>query len=371
MFAVLGVSAVLAGGVAVEVAPVERPTLVLTVVGDEAWQQRAIEVVEAHLRTAGVNVVVIPPDDARPDLSTRIDWARARRDEHAALGVVWIDAQDPRQLLLYLVDASDDRALVRSIPRAGMSEAESLEASGVIARSITAALLAGAEIGMTPVEPPPTPTPEPARGSPPEPPAPEPAPAPTLRWPRLAIAALYGGHNFADRLPWVHTVGLELAGRPLPALSLGIGYAFGIPARVDEPAVEFVLQRNPVSAFAGFHGRLGDRLAIDLRGTATVDIVRQRVVRVPSGSTAQADGTRVLFSLGAGARLWVFPWRTLGLFAGIGLDVVTNRFSYVVVRGERTEILTPHIIRGLASAGIGYGFIDRPRRDTRFRRTRH
>lgn len=348
--------------VASPAAPADEATLVLGAVGDLEVQHRAVEVIASHVGGAGVRVLVEQSHLAAADLGEQIAWARDVGSRHQAVGVFWIDARDD-ELLLYLIDRSGDRVLVRTVPKDPQSPAASYEAVGVVARSITEALLAGATIGMQEVA-----------VAEPEPPAPaEPEVEPIeidvverpSPWHRLNVTLGYRGASFADELPWLSGIGAELSARPRRAFVLGLSYAFFFPDYAQHPSIIFSVQRNAASAFAGLHAGVGRRLAVDLRGIATVDVVRQRVLEVASDLDAAPDSTRVLFSLGADARLWIYAWRGFGFFAGVGLEVVTNPFSYVVVQEGRDVALDTHRVRGVATAGLGYGFWLLPPRERR------
>jgi hypothetical protein len=300
-----------------------------------------------------------PLEDA--DLTKQVAWARAAGLRHDAVGVFWLDARDEAQLLLYLIDRSGDRVLVRTVPKDPESPAATYEAVGVVARSITEALLGGATIGMKELDVP-EPEPTPAAAPPPDVPKPDQTPAP---WHRLNVTLGYRGSSFADQLVWQSGIGAELSARPRRAFELGLGYTFFVPAYAEHPLIIFSVQRHTPSAFAGLHAAVGRRAAIDLRGVATLDVVRQRVIEVAPELDGKPNSSRVLFSLGAETRLWVYAWRSFGFFAGIGLDIVTNPFAYVVVQEGRDVALETHRVRGVASAGLGYGFWLLPARKRR------
>jgi hypothetical protein len=329
--------------------------LVLSVVESVEDHERAGAVVSSQLGAAVT--VRMEPAAADVSLAERLAWARMLQVEHDAVGVVWIDAGLEGELLLYLIDGSGEQALVRTIPAAADSSAAQHEALSVIVRSIVEALLAGETIGMHAVE-------EHASVEPVEPVAEPETPAP-IRWPRLSIGLQVEGASFSDELPWLTAVGVELGVRPLPRLTLGIGYGFWFPATVVAPDIEFALQRNATSAFVGLHADAGRRLAVDLRAVGVLDIIRQRVVNVESDLTTDGGAARVVFGIAAQTRLWVSLYRRLGLFFGVGLEVLTNPFSYVIDHGGRNELLTLHRVRGTGVIGLGYGFVDRPARRRR------
>lgn len=341
----------------------QREVIVLAVLdrgsGEDAG--RAIEAFIAHLSGASVDVVVERPNVE--GLREQIAWAKKAVRMHGASGVFWLDLAPGEELMLYLVEPTGESALVRTIPRDPEGPRSTFEALGAIARSITVALLEGQRIGMKRVQ-----LPEPERS----PPVPAPVVGKQAESPRtnsfhlLRLSAQYVGTTFADDVPWQSGVGLDLSVRPLPALFLGLGYAYVFESRVVDPLATLTIQRNPIALFGGFHGRFTPVVAVEVEARVVVDAVRQGVIDVAEVEPpleAAGASTRMLVSGGASGRLLVFVYKCLALHASVGLDVVMNPFDYVVlVEGEQGLRFSPHRIRARATAGISCAFLSRPRK---------
>ena len=106
-------------------------------------------------------------------------------------------------------------------------------------------------------------------------------------------------------------------------------------------------------------GREGDVLAIFGRvarlGTTSVSVEMKVLAEDPA--------TRVLVGVGAATRWEVRPWRDLGIFLSVGVDVLLTTFNYVIRTedAQSQSLLTPHRMRGLAAAGVRYGLAQKGR----------
>ena len=277
----------------------------------------------------------------------------------------WIELPAEGDVLIYLVEPKGERALVRRIARSDEGTEATIEMAGLVVRSVATALVSGNEIGMKPVEtrpePPPEPTPEPEPEPPPKPdPDPDPGPEPPSDpsgIERLAIALDYRGGSFATEIPWQNGAGLRFSARPLRRLVVGADYHFLVAQTADGDDVRFRLQRNPVAAFAAL--RLGERaVQSDFGVELGIDPMRRRTL---DASNLDATEPAILWQGFAGAwgRLRFGGWRGIWLFAGLGLEVPFNRFEFVVREPERRVLVSPHAVRGRASAGIEFAFLPR------------
>lgn len=315
-------------------------------------------------------------DAALPEsvgLASQARWASGLAKEQGALGVFWIDLDDPQEAVLYLVTAEGDRVLARTIPRDAKNPAATGDAIGIIAGSITSALVGGAEIGMVEVaapDPEPEPTREPEH-APESEPAPQPSapptdvppgPGPTVvgpQWDRMRIDARYGGSSLADRAPWSSGFELGVAWRIRPIPYLSLGYRWGIPVRVEDSDVAFAVGRHGIRGAVGARLDVSRRLAIDLEAQASLDLQRSRPTRVDAGiETVQQ--TRSVVGTGAMARARLALGADVEATLGVGLEVALNRFDYAVFGPSGREVrLAPHLIRGQASVGISYSLLRR------------
>ncbi len=311
-------------------------------------------------------------DAALPEsagLASQARWASALAQEQGALGVFWIDLDDPQEAVLYLVTAQGDRVLARTIPRDAKNPAATGDAIGIIAGSITSALVGGAAIGMVEVvapEPEPEPEPEPLPAPEPIPPAPPTdvleAPEPNVaepQWDRLRIDARYGGSSLADRAPWSSGFELGVAWRIRPIPYVSLGYRWGIPVRVEDSDVAFAVNRHGIRGAVGARLGVSDRLAVDLEAQGSLDLQRSAPTRVDAGIET-VRGTRSVVGTGAMARARVALGAGVEATLGVGMEVALNRFDYAVFGPNGRDVrLAPHLIRGQASVGISYSLLRR------------
>ncbi len=374
------------GSPAVEVEDASGPAVVL---GHEppsdAVTSTATDKSTAVLRTfvqPHASVVLVPiPSDAS-SVAQRARWASTAARGHQALGVLWVDLTDEHDVVLYLVTVDGGRVLARTIPRDPENPAATWDALGIIAGSISSALVSGAEIGMVEVEPAtevvtdeaePTPTapspppldrpsPTSTAGAPvqPETAAEPEAPTDVLSpWPRLRADAGYTGSSFADQVPWAHAIAAALVWRIRPVPYVGLGYRGTLPVRIEDPDVGFVIARHAVRALVGTRLPINPTLAVDLEGQGAVDIHRSRSVRAAPGLRT-ADGTRAVAELGLRSRVRVRLARGVELYAAVGVDLALNRFDYAVFGLDGGDVrLAPHLVRGRLSLGLSYGFVRR------------
>lgn len=334
---------------------------------------RAREIMRSFVSTeASLAEVGMPPDVGT--LAEQARWAAQLARERNAVGVFWVDLDDADDVVLYLVVPSGDRVLARTIPRDAENPAATWDALGVIAGSISSALLGGAEVGMVEVEPEPEPAAEPELEPEPEPepesvvtsPPPSatenaPAPHEPLRpqWQRLRLSLGYVGASLANRAIWTNRIGLGFDWRIDPVPYLGLHYGWGIPIRVSDADLVFAVDRHVIEAHAGARLPASKRLAVDLEGLAALDLQRSRPIRSSPGIERQA-ATRPVWAVGARSRLRVRISRSVELFASLGVEAALNRFDYVVFSPNGADVrLSPHLVRGELALGASWGFLDR------------
>jgi hypothetical protein len=309
---------------------------------------RAFEALRVHLASGEVDVVFERSGPMSPGLHESLRWAEEAARSHGALGVFWLDLESDEDLVLSVADPDGKKVLTRRVPRDPESPAAAFEALGIIARTTVLAVLAGEEIGMRPV----------ASSGPVEPPVPE-----ARSFARLMIAAEYLGTNFADPMPWQHGVGLNVSGRPLEGLVLGLGYGFFVPDEVERERATLIVQRNPIEVRGGFHADLGRSVAVELLAQAFVDPIRARTTGVEPPLAPVDDSVRVLVSAG-GSSCWTwFPRRPVGFHLCAGVEALMSGFDYVVTDDEgRDVLLSPHAVRARVAGGMSYRFLWRARR---------
>jgi hypothetical protein len=305
--------------------------------------------------------------DAQTDLlvglsgeaSTRqwIEWATDAAREHDADGVFWIELPPEGDVLIFLVEPTGGRALVRRVERPE-SDAATVETIALVVRGLASALISGQEIGMRPVEPVPVPEPEPEPVPEPAPPPPQPPPPTTEPLRRLAVALDYRGSSFGTELPWQNALGLRFSGRPLQRFVLGLDYHFFIPRLVPGDPASFTVQRNPIALFAAL--RIGHApVQADFGFDVGVDLTVRRTTFADELSPEPAAVLPQGFAA-PWARLRVGGWRGVWLFVGVGAEIPFNHFDFVVRAPQREVLLTPHPVRARATAGVEWSFLARP-----------
>lgn len=347
----------------------EEGVVILAEAGGGAEQSRAQEVMRAFVGVeADVEETRLPGDLG--SLAERARWAAELAHERDALGVFWVELGDANDLLLYLAVPSGDRVLVRTIPKDRENPAATWDALGVITGSISSALVSGAEVGMVEVELPEVSEPEPDLAPVPDPdpppvreqeptPEPEPAPEPKPTWQRLTVSFAYVGASLASRAPWTHRVGVGLDWRIRPVPYVGVHYGWGVPIRVSDSDVAFVVSRHVVEARVGARLPAGRRLSIDLEGFGATDVQSSRSPRTAQG-IEQLSGVRSVAAVGSRSRVRVRVAPQVEVFGSFGVEAALNRFNYVVFSPNGADVrLAPHLVRGEVAIGAAFGFLDR------------
>jgi hypothetical protein len=289
----------------------------------------------------------------------QIRQAMALAKKHRARGVFWLDLSIDDDILLYLHEPKGLDTLMRRIPRTPESDAATFESLGVVVSSISTALVAGGEIGMTVVE-----LEEEIQPEAVVPPSVEPTPVPEepekprrRAWPLMRVGVGYLGNSFGDQLKWQHGIRLAVDFRPLRRMYLGVGGEYVFPSHVRHELVEIEIRRYPVDLHGGFRGEPVPTLALEAEAAATVEVLNRRSSRLLVEATPARDF--VVFSAGPRGRLVWNPVAGLELSIEAGLDVVVNNVDYVVqdnVEGERIEVLDAHQVRARVGGGVSYAF---------------
>ncbi|WP_044986922.1 hypothetical protein [Sorangium cellulosum] len=284
------------------------PVLVLaTFPGAGRIDERAIDLVAAHVRPLGVRLQVVRAGAPRRALHTLLPDARALADAWDARGVLWIDAGSSDELALYAVERGGDQVYGRRIPVPPGQTTAALESlaniAGAVAEELREGRIAGlAEVDVAAATAPPAAPPEPAAApapaaSPaaaadaaprPPPPAvergarPEAPPLPTL-----AVQVGYAGANFSGEVPWQSAAALRASWAPVDQAVLGLGYDLVPPVTLGDDWSSFELVRHPVSATGQLRLRLPRGFDLQLGARASVDIV-ERIPQPPAQPTASS-----------------------------------------------------------------------------------
>ncbi|WP_437607695.1 hypothetical protein WMF20_43450 [Sorangium sp. So ce834] len=276
------------------------PVLVLAAFpGAGRIDERAIDLVAAHVRPLGVRLQVVRSGASRPALHTLLPDARALADAWDARGVLWIDAGSADELALYAVERGGDQVYGRRIPVPPGQTTAALEAlaniAGAVAEELREGRIAGlAEVDVAAAAAPPAAPPEPAAPAPAAPPAAAagaaPGPPPPAverrarpeapRLPTLAVQVGYTGANLSDEVPWQSAAALRASWAPIDQAVLGLGYDLVPPATLGDDRSPFELVRHPVSATGQLRLRLPLGFDLQLGARACVDVVE----RIPQPS---------------------------------------------------------------------------------------
>ncbi|XXX75573.1 hypothetical protein WMF30_48780 [Sorangium sp. So ce134] len=282
------------------------PVLVLaTFPGAGSIDERAIDLVAAHVRPLGVRLQVVRRGAPRPALHTLLPDARALADAWDARGVLWIDAGSSGELALYAVERGGDQIYGRRIPVPPGQTTTALESlaniAGAVAEELREGRIAGlAEVDVAAASAPLTAPPEPA-AAPSAPPAATAAAAPSPpppaversarpvapRLPTLAVQVGYTGANFSGEAPWQSAAALRASWAPVEQAVFGLGYDLVPPATLGDERSPFELARHPVSATGQLRLRLPLGFDLQLGARASVDVVE----RTPQPSTQSTQSS--------------------------------------------------------------------------------
>ncbi|WP_437936692.1 hypothetical protein [Sorangium sp. So ce341] len=285
------------------------PVLVLAAFpGAGRIDERAIDLVAAHVRPLGVRLQVVRAGAPRRALHTLLPDARALADAWDARGVLWIDAGSNDELALYAVERGGDQVYGRRIPVPPGQTTAALESlaniAGAVAEELREGRIAGlAEVDVAATAAPSAAPPEPAAApAPAAPPAASPAaaadaapgpPPPRVergarpeapRLPTLAVQVGYAGANFSGEVPWQSAAALRASWAPVDRAVLGLGYDLVPAATLGDDRSPFELVRHPVSATGQLRLRLPLGFDLQLGARASVDVV-ERIPQPPAQPT--------------------------------------------------------------------------------------
>jgi hypothetical protein len=290
--------------------------------------------------------------------------ARDVLQQHAAaaplLARIWLDARAADRAMLYVVNTSSDRFLLRVVPLEAGYDEVARESLGNIVESAIDALLAGGQIGVSreqaeaqvvreigPLEPaaPPPPKDEPAT------PAADPAPLLDM------FAVSYRAETLHGVAAFRHGPELSAAfggnGAAQPALFTFLSAGYRLPSTWSAEPLAARLDGAGFRALFGLRGASG---ALVLRAALGVGIEALRVEAQTSSAFAAREAQWLAAPIVAalsGAELHLSGSYSLFFAASAEFDAAGNHFD-VVDDQAITHSLTPWRLRPLALLGIAF-----------------
>jgi hypothetical protein len=304
----------------------------------------------AQFALIDATLVFEPETAGDASLSARLAEAQSQAASHDAIAVFWLDTQASGRWFLHMMDAKDERVIVRPVDATGERRPAAIEAVAVMTRSSARALIEDVPEPIAPAAPPPT-APQPA------------APAPRRDWLRLWLG--YAGSDFASEVDWQHGVELGAAWLGFAPFYGGLSFFWVPPIQVNAERASFSLQRTPFAAQLGYslsaqqlsmNAELGFVLDWLHRPASTKGMVAGENLEAHAAS----DGLIAALAPRLRAELRVLP--VLGLYAGGGLDILLNTFPYIANRqgascdqpGVCETLLQPKRYRPVAELGLSF-----------------
>jgi hypothetical protein len=309
--------------------------------------------------------------DSKGSLSSHLSLAQdlaARRD---AVAVFWIDAPADGHWLLHMMDAQNERVIVRPVNAGGERRSAAIEAVAVMTRSSTRALMEDQPeraASVTSEDGTPTAPAVDAAGSKAAAPAtsgaqpnsesgPSGEAAPARHsdqdWLRLWIG--YTGDHFAREVDWQHGIAFGVSYLGFVPWYGGVTFALTPAIDISSPSIAFSLRRLPMAARFGYRF-VQDRISLDAEVGFLLEWLHRSPAekRVPNVTTGKdpTDGLLAALAPRVRAELRVLP--AVGLYAGGGLDILLNDFAYVSDEPERLLLLQPNRFRPVAELGISF-----------------
>jgi hypothetical protein len=345
-----------------EAAPAsERSHLVLFLMPADAGESQALrDALSAQFALIDAQLVFEPEGrENEGSLSRRLSLAQELAGKRGAIAVFWIDLPADGHWLLHMMDAEEDRVVVRGVDASGERRQAAIEAVAVMTRSSTRALIEDESLAAA-SPPPPTPLPPPT-------PAPAPAPEPQKSQPETAspepppdllrMWVGYSGDRFAREV-WQHGIFLGAGFLGFAPLYAGAGFTLMPAIDVVSDTVRFSVRRLPFTVRAGYRLRRG-KLSLDAEAALVIDWLHRPPAerRFPTeGLDVSPNGSRDAFLLALGphlrGELRVAP--AVGLYAGGGLDILLSDFAYISSGVDAAELFSPEQIRPVAELGISF-----------------
>jgi hypothetical protein len=347
---VCGLAAVMWAAVAATLARADsmRPTVVFFAPAQLSQEERGAleDAIGAQLSLLPATFRFEVPRRVPADVDDRLQVARQTANAYGALAVFWLEVtRNGGPWYLYAVDARGERMITRPLTSHTASPEADVEATALIVRATTEALLHGAPL--------PAETPRRETSLPPR--APWPVELQRLGESALRVTAAYSGSTFARQLPWEHGFALRAAWLWPTGPYVGVGYTFIPSLHFPLEPVQFNIDRYPFAIFAGlrfaferftFSGEIGGELEIRSR----------RTLAASDGFTPGPEQRKTIYNVcpKLEAEFAVVPW--LVVFLNVGIDAVLGNFAYTTSNletGEKAMILDPHWIRLTSQVGLG------------------
>ncbi|MDC0745324.1 hypothetical protein [Polyangium mundeleinium] len=360
-----------------------QPVLVLLVAKGvrSPLEERAVTLVAAHVRSAGVTLKQVERPASSSATGDRIADARAVANDEGTKGVLWVEIGPQDELVLHLLEKEGGRVFRRGVPAPAGQTSAALEALANIAGSAAAELvIEGHIVTMTSLEsadagssPAPAAEAVPVSAPPPAPPPPEtrapaPVPAPRVTPPpeapaqpsfrRLLLSAGYTGGTFASEASWQSALALSAWWAPAPNARVGLGYEmlFEEYIKGSSSPLDVDLSRHPIVLSGGYRFLFGGRWDVDLGARSTVDIVVRDPHPVPPSAAPSptpstppplrhAVDTLVSVAPTVGLGFRIVDRLRLGAWAGV--DVPLNRLSTTNQRRIDLQIAPVRFLGGL------------------------
>lgn len=292
---------------------------------------------------------------------TRTRVAQTIAEQEQAQVVIWLETEREGRWLLHVLDAAQSKVVVRPLDARDAQRPAAIEAVGVLAREASRAVFV--EHAAEPPKPSvaieaPTPAPSAQTATP----APPPRAAATDRGLQWRFGLGYVGSDFAPEARFSH--GAALSARLDFAEHLFAGLSAGLFERAEPSAAPFSVGRIALSVHGGYRAALLSGVWVDAELGVCLDVLdrRARAVASPPNTeiTTSEDTTRVTVGLCPRARLEYKPLQLLGIFAGLGVDVLLTNLTYAATRAEPTgadgqsDLLRPRWIRPALELGIAF-----------------
>jgi hypothetical protein len=282
----------------------------------------------AQISLVGARLFFRSGPDTAAGLERMLARAKALAREHAAVGVLWLDAQPSGRWFLYIMDNSSEQIVVRPLSAESDSLGATIEAVAVIARSAAEALIARAELDSLPA------TPVAALPS-----ASEPDDA-------LRLEAGYAGFTLSPSMPWVSGIALGIAWLWPSGPYAGINYVW-YPAQVLRPAaVSFSVTPYPISLRGGYRVQVLPWLGVSAELSGGVELRARETLRTIEELTDRGDLTKPVYFLGVAAVADIHLTDWLSLTARLSPEAVFQTRDYVTDSRIPESPRPPYLLMG-------------------------
>lgn len=265
-----------------------------------------------------------------------------------ALARVWVDLQKGDHAIIYLVDGTWERALVRRVVRDPAHLEVCREEIGHILETAIEAMLAGGKIGVertTLVPPTPTPTPPPPPPHPMTKPRAHEVPRVVSSSPELRVGVATEAGVFADdELTQALGIWASLeTSRNAPLRAGGwLTVAYRFPLRATALPVGVELQGLEARLVARLDSRVAAHVLLEVGAGVGVDVMDAAPIATHAGASLaprSADTSFVVRAI-SGVRFW----NVLGVFVAADVDLTRHDFTFTE-NGKRVVALAPYTVR--------------------------